>query len=171
MADAPENTTVQGREVSYVQLRVRFHVDGDGPTLEANDIKEIAWDAQKATGKAGGPGSRYTRRTVGGRKTFTASMILYRSGALAYKHGLGQIAKARGMIGDEGELQWGDVEHTVQITFSYKDEDAFQSIELRQTTAIGESETCTEGEAAQETAITLDPMNILEKIGQDYYGI
>jgi hypothetical protein len=177
MADGPDNTTVNGREVSYVQLRVRAHVEGggggddDGPTLEMPDIKDINYASDKATGKAGGPGSRFTRRTLGGRKTFSAGMTLYRSGALALKKGLGDIAEARGLIGDDGEIEWGDVEVTYQMTFSYKDADAFQSIEIRQCTVINESETCAEGEAAQEVAYTLDPMNIVEKIGGKYYAI
>jgi hypothetical protein len=167
---APENTTVQGREVSYVQLKVRFHVDGDGPTLEANDLKEVSWQWTKATGKAGGPGTDFTRRTIGGRKTYTAGMILYRSGLLAYKHALGQIAKQRGLIDpNNGRLMWDDVEHTVQVTFSFVDEDPVQSVELRRCTVLDEAETSTEGEAAQEATLALDPMEVLEKIGQDYF--
>jgi hypothetical protein len=172
MADGPDNTTVNGREVSYLQLSVNAHVEGDdGPTIELSDLKEISYGATKAVGKAGGPGSRFTRRTLGGRKTFTGGLILYRSGLVKLKKQLGDVAEARGLVDEEGVIQWGDVECTIQMTYSYRDSDALQTIEIRQTTFIDESETCTESEAAQEVPVALDPMNIVEKIGGKYYAI
>jgi hypothetical protein len=172
MADGPANTTVNGREVSYLQLGVKAHVEGDdGPTIELSDLKEINWGSTKAVGKAGGPGGVFTRRTLSGRKTFTAGLILYRSGLLNLKAQLGAIAESRGLIGPDNEILWGDVECTIQLTFSYPDSDALQSIEIIRTTFIDESETCTEGEAAQEAPVAMDPMNIFEIIGGKRYAL
>lgn len=163
MADGPSNTTVNGSEVSYVELGVTVHAEGD-LTFPVDDLKEISWQSTKAAGKAGGPGRLFTRRTSG-RVTFTCGCILYRSGLLNLKDQLGRIAEQNGMIGDEGELLWGEVECTIQITFSYKKSDAFQSVELIRAKFIDESETCSEGEAAQEAALGIDVMNIVETIG------
>lgn len=169
MADGPANTTVNGREVSYVELGVKVHADGD-VTLGLDDIKDISWQTSKAKGKAGGPGGAFTRRTTG-RKTFTCGAILYRSGLLALKKGLGDIAEERGLIGPDGEILWGEVESTIQVTFSYLDSDAIQSVELVRAQWIDEAEKSSEGEAAQEAAMGIDVMNIFEVIGGKRYAL
>jgi hypothetical protein len=169
MADGPANTTVNGREVSYVELGVKVHADGD-LTFPVDDLKDISWQSTKAIGKAGGPGGAFTRRTRG-RKTFTCSAILYRSGLLNIKKQLGDIAEQNGLIGPDGEILWGEVESTIQITFSYLDSDAFQSIELVRAKFIDEAEKSSEGEAAQEAAMGIDVMNIFEIIGGKRYAL
>jgi len=164
-----EGVTVNGREVSFVELGVTAHVDG-GISVELDDLKDISWQSSNTTGKAGGPGGAFTRRTTG-RTTYTCSCILYRSGKLGLIKQLGDIAEQRGLIGDEGEILWGRVVCTIQVTFSYVGEDAIQTVELRRSRFIDDSEKSSEGEAAQEAAMGIDTMKVVEIINGKAYAI
>jgi hypothetical protein len=169
MADGPEGTTVNGREVSYVELGVKVHVDG-GATLALNDLKGISWQTTNTVGKSGGPGGAFTRRTTG-RNSYTCGCILYRSGKLQLIKDLGDIAEAAGYIGGDGEILWGRVVVTIQLTFSYVGEDAFQSVEIVKARFVDDSEKSSEGEAAQEAAMVIDALKIFDIIGGKRYAI
>jgi hypothetical protein len=169
MADGPVNTTVNGREVSYVNLGVQLHAEGD-LTFPVDDLKDISWQSTVTVGKAGGPGGSFTRRTTG-RTAYTCSCILYRSGKLQLIKQLGDIAEARGLTGPDGEIFWGRVESTIQVTFSYLDSDAFQTVELVRARFVDDSEKSSEGEAAQESALGIDVMKIFEVIGGKRYAL
>ena len=166
MGDGPYNTTVNGKEVSYYNLRVTAAVGGeDGPTISMPDLKDISWQSTSAFGKAGGPGRRFTRRTQGGRVTYTNSCIMYRSGLLALKTQLADLAIARGLVDEDGDALWNLVECTIVVTFSYLAEDVVQKVELQRSVFNDENEKCSEGEAAQEVTLGIDSMKNREKIG------
>jgi hypothetical protein len=160
--------TVNGREVGYFNLGVTALVQGeDGQALELTDIQAVNYQTTRTIGKAGGPGAvRRTRRTRGGR-TYTNSIVFYRSGWISFKAQLAAIALARGIVDGDGDSLYGEVSFTVSLTYSWLDDEAIQEIQLVDSQVGDESEAVAEGEAPNQVTIGLDTMKNREKIGTD----
>lgn len=158
--------TVNGREVGYFNLGVTALIQGeDGQALTLTDVQAVNYQTTRAVGKAGGAGSiRRTRRTRGAR-TYTNSMVMYRSGWISLKAQLSQIAEARGLVDDDGDTLYGEVSFTVNLVYSWLDDEAIQEIQLVDTQVIDESEAPAEGEAPNQVTIGLDSMKNREKVG------
>jgi hypothetical protein len=163
--DGPRRT-VKGREVGYFNLKGNLLVQGEnGPALDMPDIQAVNYQSTRTPGKAGGPGSiRRTRRTRGAR-TYTNSMVMYRSGWVTLKQRLHQIAKERGLVDERGDTLYGEVSFTLKLTYSWLDDEAIQVIQLFDSQIIDESEAVAEGEAPNQITIGLDTIVNREQMG------
>lgn len=168
----PQPVFVQGREVSYVELDATVHVqDGAGPSIDLSDLKSINWSSQTTVGKAGGPGRFFTKRTSG-RTVYAAACTLYQGGLTSLIKQLGPVAKERGLVDpDDGAILWGQVVCNLGIDFSYLGEDEIRKVRLKEFRFIGDDESSDEGEAAQEAALTLDPMKVTRVIDGEEYAL
>lgn len=171
MADEPTRNTVNGREVGYFNLSLTALVAGDsGPEIPVSDLKGANYQTTRAVGKSGGAGSiRRTRRTRGTR-TYTNSLVFYRSGWLPFKARLAAIAKERGIVDEDGRALIGEVSFNVLLTYSWLDDEAIQTIKLEDSQIIDESEAVTEGEAPNEITVGLDTIVNSEKVGDDLWA-
>jgi hypothetical protein len=165
MATEGPKRFVNNREVGYFNLDATALIQGeDGPALTLTDVQAVNYQSTRAVGKAGGAGSiRRTRRTRGAR-TYTNSIVFYRSGWLAFKEQLSAVAEERGLIDDDGDSLYGEVSFTVNLVYSWLDDSAIQEIQLVDTQVIDESEAVAEGEAPNQITAGLDTIKNREKV-------
>ncbi len=90
---------------------------------------------------------------------------MYRSGWLRLKTRLSNIALSRGLVDGDGDTLYGEVSFTLNLSYSWLDDEAIQTIQLQDTQVIDESEAVAEGEAANQIAIGLDTIKNREKVG------
>jgi len=158
---APGEQYIQGKEVSFSEVKATAHVPG-GESFEMTDWKDITWKTAVTVGKTRSRGT--PNRRTSGISDFTAAAIFYRGGKIAVINQLAIIAEANDLIRDGDMVMWGMVEFDLEITFSYPGEDQISTIVLEGCRFIDDDEKSSEGEAPQEAALTIDPMNIYELI-------
>jgi len=155
-----EFKTFNGTAVSWADITLSVALTG-GPVVLDIDIVDLSWNSTRSRGVQMRGGRKFARTR--GSTEHTASMTVYRSGWRSLVRELINLAQTLGHVYG-GIVNYGDVQFNILAQWTPIGTDEIKVLEIRGCVIDDVGESLSEGDDADQVALTLNPMQIVEII-------